>query len=108
LEARSVLRPLFAVLCLGGTALGLNNTYGDNSDVKALAEKTACGSAQCSVKTLSEARSALKQSFGYQTALVEQGKAAQGASADVVCEREYVLLGAYKCTVVSGGLPAAH
>ena len=62
------------------TALGLNNTYGDDSAVKALAEQAACGSVSCSVKMLHENRSALKQSFGYQTALVEKGKASRSAN----------------------------
>lgn len=108
MQARALFRPVFAVICLGGTALGLNNTYGDNTELKALAEKTACGSAQCSVKSLNEARSAFKQSFGFQTALVEKGKKAASASVDVTCQRAYFLLGEYQCAVVSGGLPAAR
>jgi hypothetical protein len=104
-SARSIIRPLFAILCLVGTALGLNNTYGDNGEVKSLAEKAACGSAACSVKMLHESRSALKQSFGYQTALVEKGKSDRNASVDVECAREYFLLGEYRCAVVSGGIP---
>ena len=106
MEAGRIFRRLFAVLCLAGTVLGLNNTYGDNTEVKALAEKTACGSAQCSVKILHEGRSAFKQSYGYQTALVEKGKTDHSASVDVDCQREYFLLGEYRCAVISGGLPA--
>lgn len=105
MSTRSIIRPLFAVLCLAGTGLGLNNTYGDNGDVKALAEKAACGSRACSVKMLHENRSALKQSFGYQTALVERGKSGRGASVDVECARDYFLIGEYRCAVVSGGIP---
>ena len=108
MEARAIIRPLFAVLCLGATALGLNNTYGDNSEVKALAEKTACGNAPCVVKTLNEQRSAFKQTFGYQTALVEKGKSTQAATVDIECARAYVLLGEYECHVKSGGLPQVH
>jgi hypothetical protein len=108
MEARSFVRPLFAILCLGGTALGLNNTYGDNADVKALAEKTACGLSPCVVKTLNEQRSAFKQTFGYQTALVEKGKSTKGATVDIECKRAYVLLGEYQCRVASGGLPQVH
>ena len=107
-EARSLVRPLFALLCLSATALGLNNTYGDNTDVKALAEKTACGTAPCVVKTLREQRSAFKQTFGYQTALVEKGKSTNSASVDIECARAYVLLGEYQCSVLSGGLPQVH
>jgi hypothetical protein len=108
MEARSLVRPLFAIICLGATALGLNNTYGDNAEVKALAEKTACGTSPCVVKTLNEQRSALKQTFGYQTALVEKGKSTKGASVDIECARAYVLLGEYQCHVRSGGLPQVH
>ncbi len=108
MAAKSVLRPAFAVLCLLGTALGLNNTYGDDTEVKVLAEKAACGSSACSVKILHEGRSAIKQSFGYQTALVQQGKSDRGASVDVECQREYLLVGTYRCAIVSGGLPAPH
>lgn len=108
MEARSLVRPLFAALCLAATALGLNNTYGDNADVKALAEKTACGTAPCVVKTLNEQRSAFKQTFGYQTALVEKGKSSHGATVDIECARSYVLLGEYECHVKSGGLPEVH
>ena len=93
------------VLCLGATALGLNNTYGDNGDVRVLAEQTACGRAHCGVKKLSEGRSPFKQSFGFQTALVERGKSTQSASVDVECRREYWLVGEYRCEIVSGGLP---
>lgn len=107
MSARSIIRPLFGIACLVGTALGLNNTYGDNTEVKALAEKVACGSASCSVKTLHESRSALKQSFGYQTALVERGKSGRSASVDVECTREYFLLGEYHCSIVSGGFPGS-
>lgn len=108
MEARAIVRPLFAVLCLTATALGLNNTYGDNAEVKALAEKTACGNTQCVVKTLHEQRSAFKQSFGYQTALVEKGKSTRAATVDIECSRAYVLLGDYQCHVASGGLPQVH
>ena len=108
MEARALIRPIFAVVCLGATALGLNNTYGDDTEVKALAEKAACGMAPCVVKTLSEHRSAFKQTFGYQTALVEKGKSKNGASVDIECARAYVLVGEYECSVVSGGLPQVH
>jgi len=107
-EARALVRPLFAIVCLAATALGLNNTYGDDTEVKALAEKTACGSTPCVVKTLHEQRSAFKQSYGYQTALVEKGKTSKGASVDIECARAYVLLGEYTCKVLSGGLPQVH
>ena len=104
MATRSVVRSLFMVLCLVGTGLGLNNTYGDDTEVKALAEKAACGSAQCSVKILHENRSAFKTAFGYQTSLVEKGKTDRSASVDVDCQRAFYLLGEYQCAIVSGGL----
>jgi hypothetical protein len=107
--ARSLVRTVFMVACLAATALGLNNTYGDDAEVKALAEKAACGSAACSVKMLSESRSAFKQTFSYQTRLVETGKTFHQASVDVECTRAFYLLGDYACVLTSGGLPAtAH
>jgi len=103
-SARSSIRLLLMALCLIGTALGLNNTYGDDTEVKALGEKAACGSAECSVKILHESRSAFKTAFGYQTQLVEKGKATRHASVDVECRRALYLLGDYQCAIVSGGL----
>jgi hypothetical protein len=95
------------VICLAGTALGLNNTYGDDTELKALAEKTACGSPQCSLKMLNEHRSAFNAGFGFQTSLVQKGKADRSASADVECRRDYYLVGEYHCALTSGGLPDA-
>ncbi len=109
METRSIARPVLMVLCLAATALGLNNTYGDDAPLRALAESTACGSAQCSVSLLREDRSAFKHSFSYQTRLLEQGKPHDqaSASADVECRRAYYLVGAYQCALTSGGLPQA-
>jgi hypothetical protein len=104
---RTIIRALFAVVCIGGTLLGLENTYGDNSEVKGLAEKAACGLAGCSVTVLRESRSAFSQSFGFQTRLVQRGEHDQSASVDVECKRKQVLLGDYECAVTSGGLPRA-
>ena len=107
MEARTAVRAVIAVVCLGATVLGLLNTYGDDSEVKALAEKTACGAPSCSVSLLHEARSAFTQSFGFQTSLAEKGKASKSASVDVECKRKLLLLGDYECAVTSGGLPGA-
>jgi len=105
MEARSLVRAVIAVICIAGTALGLANTYGDNTEVKALAQKTACGSPSCSVNVLREARSAFSQSFGFQTSLVQKGKSERSASVDVECKRKQILVGEYECVVTSGGLP---
>lgn len=105
MQGRSLARIAFAVICIGGTALGLNNTYGDNSELKALAQKTACGAPGCSISELRESRSALTQAFSFQTALVEKGKSSRGASVDVECQRKQYLFGEYQCAVTSGGIP---
>lgn len=108
MAAGRIVRPLLMGLCLALTALGLNNTYGDATELEALAEQTACGSAHCSLRKLSEARSPFKQTFGFQTALVQKGKVDRSASVDVTCQRELVFLGEYRCAVSSGGLPEAR
>jgi hypothetical protein len=105
MEAKSLVRAAFAIVCLTATALGLSNTYGDNAEVKALAQRTACGAPNCSISDLSQARSAFSQRFGFQTALVQKGKSAQGASVDVECKRKLIFVGDYECAVTSGGLP---
>lgn len=105
MRERSLIRPVVAALCLGATALGLNNTYGDNSEVKALAQKAACGREGCSVTTTRESRSAFSQEFTFQTRLVEKGTSPRDASVDVKCQRAYYLLGDFSCNVISGGLP---
>ena len=107
MESRTVVRLVVAVICIAATALGLENTYGDNSEVKALAQKTACGSPGCSISVLRESRSAFSQSFGFQTSLVQRGKNERSASVDVECKRKQLLLGEYECVVTSGGLPSA-
>ena len=106
METRSVVRAVVALICIAGTALGLNNTYGDNSEVKALAQRTACGSPSCSIGVLRESRSAFSQSFSFQTTLAQKGKNQRSASVDVECKRKQVLLGDYECAVTSGGLPS--
>jgi hypothetical protein len=102
---RSILRPIIAVACLGATALGLNNTYGDNAEVKALAQKTACGREGCSVTVTRESRTAFSQEFTFQTRLVQKGASVRDASVDVKCQRSYYLVGEFSCSAISGGLP---
>jgi len=93
-------------ICLGGTALGLRNTYGDNSEAETSAKAAACGSGRdCTYRLLSQSRSAFSQTLSYQVSLTEKGKE-RGASTDVECKRAYILLGDYECKVTSGGLPS--
>ncbi len=103
-EGSGLTRMVVAAVCLGATALGLANTYGDNADVVGLAQRTACGSGNCAYETLRQSRSALSQSFTFQVRLTEKGRE-RAATADVECKRAYVLLGEYACSLTSGGLP---
>ena len=106
-ERSPVTRAIVLTVCLGVTALGLRNTYGDNSEVVALAQKTACGSPGCAVSILRQERSPFSQSFGFQVKTVERGRE-RGATADVTCKRSWVLVGDYGCLVTSGGLPVVQ
>jgi len=103
-ESRGFARHLTSVLLLGGTALGLYNVYSDNTELKRLAEQTACGARECSAKVTRESRSPLSQSFTFQTELVEKGKSGRRASVDVECKRSLILLGSYTCAA-QGALP---
>jgi hypothetical protein len=103
-ERSGATRAIVMAVCLGITALGLRNVYGGNEDVIALAQRTACGSAECSFNTLRQERSPLSQSFTFQVKTVEKGRE-RGATADVECKRAYVLVGNYGCVKTSGGLP---
>jgi hypothetical protein len=103
-EGSGAIRRIGSVLLLVGTGLGLYNVYTDNTAVRALAEKTACGDRPCTAKVTRESRSPLSQSFTYQTELTEKGKPVRGASVDVECKRAYYLVGEYAC-VGQGVLP---
>ena len=105
-EASALTRGVVLAVCLGVTALGLANTYGDNADVIKLAQTKACGAEGCSFTTLRQERSPFSQSFTFQVRLTEKGKE-RGATADVKCARAYVLAGDFACELTSGGLPNA-
>jgi len=101
---RSLGRTLLSAALLIGTAVGLFNVYSDNSDVKALAEKTACNERPCIAHVTRETRSPLGQSFTYQIALTEKGRPERRASVDVECRRSLYLLGEYSC-IAQGSPP---
>jgi hypothetical protein len=105
-ERSGLSRALVTAFFLGVTALGLANTYGDNSEIVTKAQRAACGSGACSYEKLREERSPLSQTFTFQVKLTERGKE-RGATADVECRRAYVLVGEYACKRTSGGVPGA-
>jgi hypothetical protein len=105
-ERSGVTRAVVMAICLGVTALGLRNVYGDNADVVRTAQSAACGSGDCAFNTLRQERSPFSQSFGFQVRVTEKGRE-KSATADVECKREYVLVGDYACVLTSGGMPKA-
>ena len=98
------MRNAISLTLLGATALGLFNVYADNSQVKALAERSACADRPCTSNFTRESRTPIAQSFTVQTRLVQKGKTDRSASVDVECKREYLLIGGYTC-VAQGTLP---
>ncbi len=103
--AKSVFRVGLMVVCVGGTTLGLNNTYGDNSEVVANAQQVACGKPNCSYRLLRESRSAFSHEYAFQTELLAKGKPTASGTAEVVCKREFILLGGFLCTPKSSATP---
>lgn len=104
METRSIVSRTISILLLVGTILGLYNVYADNVAVRALAERVACGGRPCTPKVTRESRTPLSQNFTFQTRLIEKGRIDREASVDVECQREWILLGDYRCTA-SGALP---
>ena len=98
-SSRSLFRPLLTLTCVVLTALGLRNTYADNSAEKKLAEEVACGGSACSTNLLSEARNPIAQNFAFQI-LSGTGAATQSKGVvQVECSRQYTFLGDYECKV---------
>jgi hypothetical protein len=96
-SSRSIVRPLVFALCAGVTIAGLLNVYGDNQEVVGKAETAACGGEACAVTMTRLERSAISQTFTFQTRLTEKGRAADGTTVDVVCKRAFWLVGDYTC-----------
>jgi hypothetical protein len=105
-ERSAFSRFLVLAVCLGATAVGLNNVYGSNEEVIRDAKRAACDGAECTADVLQQSRSAISQSFSLQVTATTNGKS-RTATADVECRRDYLLVGAYKCALLSGGLPKA-
>ena len=80
-----------SLFLLVATALGLYNVYADNTEVRRLAERTACGERGC-VRLLGARRTPISQSFTFQTSIQPQ------RSAEVECARAYLLIGEFNCS----------
>ncbi len=96
-DGKRIIRPIISVTLVVLTVLGLNNVYSDNSELRKLAEQTACGSEPCATHLLEMQRSPIAQSFRFQTGKNE-GEAMTGERS-VRCQREFVFLGEYACAV---------
>lgn len=96
-EPKRILRSGFSVLLVVATILGLINVYGDNSEAKLLAERTACGDQDCAVTMTRMERNPISQSFTFQTQLKRGNQAAR--TVEVTCHRGAWLLGDYECAV---------
>jgi hypothetical protein len=97
-ESRGALSRIFSIVLLTATGLGLYNVYSDNDDVRAMAERAACGDRACTAKITRESRSPISQSFTFQTRLIEKKKNEREASVDVECQRSMYLIGEYRCS----------
>jgi hypothetical protein len=96
MQARTLLRIVVIVSCVGLTALGYRNSNGDNSDAIALATQAACGSDPCSASLEQQARGSFGHEYGFKVARTVNGKQ-KLEQAIVACEREMVFIGDWKC-----------
>lgn len=84
-------KKLLSAGLLVASALALYNVYGDDADVRAEAERVACGARPC-VRLLRTERRPLSQTFVFQTALTPP------ETREVRCARAYWLAGPAACT----------
>ena len=94
---RRILRSALSVGLVVATVLGLINVYGDNSETKSLAERAACGNAQCATTMTRMERNPISQSFTFQTRLKHPNQGAQ--TVEVTCHRSVWLVGDYECAI---------
>jgi len=89
-EPGIVRRVIVPVVLLGLTVLGLLNTYGDASDVQALAARTACGGEMCASQMLQFSRSPFSHEYVF---ALQKGT----TRVTVKCARAFIFLGDYHC-----------
>jgi hypothetical protein len=89
-DAKKVIRPIVLVLCVGVTTLGLINVYGDNTEVKSLAEHTACGKRSCTAKMTYLSRTPIGQTWEFQ---IDHAT----VPAKVECQKKFFLVGDWSC-----------
>jgi hypothetical protein len=96
MEGKTLLRAAIVVSCLALTALGYQNSNGDNSDVIPIASKAACSLDGCSATLSQTSRSSFGHDYSFQ---VRDGSGHKAATRTVVveCKRELVLVGDWSC-----------
>ena len=87
-----MLRKVLSVLLLLAATASLYNVYSDNTELVRRAEGLACGSTPC-VRLLRAERTPLAQSFTFQTSRES------ARTRDVRCERAWLLVGEFSCSV---------
>jgi hypothetical protein len=89
-EPGVVRRVIIPFVLLALTGLGLVNTYGDATEVRKLAEQTACPEPTCTASLREFSRSPFSHEYVYQV-----GKG--GAQVTVKCARTAIFVGEYRC-----------
>jgi hypothetical protein len=95
-EAMRIVRPVFSLLLIGASILGLINVYGDTSDVLSQAKQVACGSKECETQLTEVSRNPIAHTYH----LVARDVAKKGSTLThvVKCERAQLLIGDWHCT----------
>jgi hypothetical protein len=96
MEGKSALRAAIIVSCLAITVLGYENANADNSEVVALASKTACPTDACNAVLSQTSRSSFGHEYSFQIRS-KQHPTESGPTLIVECKRAYVLLGDWAC-----------
>lgn len=95
--AKQLARPLFSLVLLAITVLGLINVYGDNTEVALKAKRVACGGQECPTQVTRLERNPLAQTFDIAS---EPNGARKGSvTSTIKCSRTQVLIGEWECRV---------
>lgn len=90
-QASSWIRTTVFALAAAATIAGLINVYGDHAAVQQQAEAAACGGSRCSAHITRVSRTAIGQTYEFQT------DQRQASHARVECRRALLLVGDYTC-----------
>jgi hypothetical protein len=98
MEGRTFVRIFVLVACVAVTGLGWQNANGDNTDAIAIATSAACKDDEenCSASLTQQSRGSFDHEYSFKTVLSRSGKKSE-QQVIVACQRELVLIGAWKC-----------